>query len=320
MRSRLPRAIAPSWAPLWLAVSLTTVLPACAEDPALRNEVTDMKKRLDEAQRRQADSDKKLVEMEDRVFLLTDQIESQKVAQNRGAPRLPIVTLRPADEPTEDAEGTVEYRGDAAKTGDPATVRSNVHFQENAVLPTRHRSQAIPTATVPLPSSREAMAARPAVSTGDNLGVANAPDVAKVLRSPSAAVASASDDPVKLYRAALDELKAGRHDVAAQRLRELVKRFPRHDYADNAQYWLGECFYDRKRYAEAAVEFQKVVTVYPTGNKAPDALLKLGLSAVGMGDPQKGAEVLRSVPSAYPGSDAARVAEERLRELREGKK
>jgi len=310
MRSRLPWS---RWlAGVALGVSVVAVSAGgCADDTLVRGELTDLKKRLDDSQRRVADSEKKLVEMEDRVFLLTDQMESQKVAQSRPAPRLPVVTLRPAEEPADDDGNTVEYRGDAAKTGNPETVRPGVHFQDGAVIPAstavRHRSSAVPTATV---------AVRPATPLGDNLGVASAPDVAKVLRAP----ATPSDDPLRLYRAALDELKAGRHDEAAVRLRELVKRFPRHDYADNAQYWLGECFYDRKRYAEAAVEFQKVVAVYPTGNKAPDALLKLGLSAVGMGDLQKGAEVLRTVPSVYPNSDAARVAEERLRELREGKK
>ncbi len=311
MRSRLPWS---RWLPcvgLGLGLGLGVVNSGCVDDTLVRGELTDLKKRLDDSQRRVADSEKKLVEMEDRVFLLTDQMESQKVAQSRPAPRLPVVTLRPSEEPSDDdGAGTVEYRGDAAKTGNPETVRPGVHFQDSAVIPAsagRHRSAAVPTATV---------AVRPATPLGDNLGVANAPDVAKVLRAPAAP----SDDPVRLYRAALEELKAGRHDAAAVRLRELVKRFPRHDYADNAQYWLGECFYDRKRYAEAAVEFQKVVAVYPTGNKAPDALLKLGLSAVGMGDMQKGAEVLRTVPSVYPNSDAARVAEERLRELKEGKK
>ena len=117
------------------------------------------------------------------------------------------------------------------------------------------------------------------------------------------------------YRNALEHLRAGRHDEAVLGLRTFVKKFPGHDYADNAQYWLGECFYDRKRYAEAASEFRAAVANYPLGNKAPDALLKLGYCLLAMGEQSKGRDALRQVPEAYPRTEAARLASERLAEL-----
>jgi tol-pal system protein YbgF len=94
-----------------------------------------------------------------------------------------------------------------------------------------------------------------------------------------------------------------------------VHRYPHHDYADNAQYWLGECFYDQKRYDKAAPEFRAVITRWPTGNKAPDAMLKLGFSLLALGDADKGGKVLREVPATYPRTEAARLASERLAQL-----
>ena len=94
-----------------------------------------------------------------------------------------------------------------------------------------------------------------------------------------------------------------------------MRRFPHHDYADNAQYWLGECFYDQKRYDVAAPEFRAVLSRWPTGNKAPDAMLKLGFSLLALGDVDKGQKVLREVPATYPRTGAARLASERLAQL-----
>jgi tol-pal system protein YbgF len=124
-------------------------------------------------------------------------------------------------------------------------------------------------------------------------------------------------EPLTLYRIAYDRLRAGHFAEAEQDLREFVRRFPRHDYADNAQYWLGETFYARKTYNEAAAAFRAVVERWPSGNKAPDALLKLGYSLLMMGDRDKGRGVLTQVVDHYPRTDAARLAERRLSELKE---
>jgi tol-pal system protein YbgF len=122
-------------------------------------------------------------------------------------------------------------------------------------------------------------------------------------------------DPARAYKAAYDLLRAGQHDAAAERLRAFVRRFPKHEYADNAQYWLGEAFYDRHRYGEAATEFRAAVEKFPLGNKAPDALVKLGYCLLALGDVQKGRDVLKQVPESYPNTDAARLAGEKLAEL-----
>jgi len=284
---------------------LLLTFAACA-DPLERAEVADLRKRLDDAQRRQATHEQKIESLEDRVFLLTDQVESQKVASNKsGAPRLPVVTLRPSTAPEDTAppvEDEVEYRGDA-RSLTPDKTRPFLHA-EAPPPPKQHRAPPLPF----VPAS------------ADNLGVAPAPDVARITREPpsigaGASLAPSTNDPMKLYKTAYEDLRAGKHDQAAQQFRELIRKFPRHDLADNAQYWLGECFYDRKRYAEAASEFRAAVANYPLGNKAPDALLKLGYCLLAMGEQSKGRDALRQVPEAYPRTEAARLASERLAEL-----
>src|SRR2546428_3840148 len=86
----------------------------------------------------------------------------------------------------------------------------------------------------------------------------------------------ASGAALSLYRDAYAKLMAGQYAAAADGFREFVRRFPRHDYADNAQYWLGESFYARQDYASAAPEVQAGVGRWPAGHKAPDAPLQPG--------------------------------------------
>ena len=121
------------------------------------------------------------------------------------------------------------------------------------------------------------------------------------------------------YDAAFNALKGGDYQRAISGFRNFVATYPDSSLASNAQYWLGECFYGRQQFTQAAPEFRAVVSRYPAGNKAPDALLKLGYCMIAAGDTQKGRDILRSVPTTYPRTDAARLAESRLAEL-EGRK
>ena len=114
------------------------------------------------------------------------------------------------------------------------------------------------------------------------------------------------------YRTAVDLVKASKYDDAVAALRAFVARYPRHDYADNAQYWLGEAFYAQKDYPRALSEFRRVVEVYPRGNKVPDALLKVGYCYQAMGQSEKARAVLEQVVNTYPKSEPATLAAKRL--------
>ncbi|HTP83209.1 MAG TPA: tol-pal system protein YbgF [Alphaproteobacteria bacterium] len=63
-----------------------------------------------------------------------------------------------------------------------------------------------------------------------------------------------------------------------QAFREFLKANPNHRLAGNANYWLGETFYARKDYPDAATTFAEGLKKYPKSEKAPDNLLKLGMA------------------------------------------
>ncbi|WP_428265291.1 tol-pal system protein YbgF [Haliangium sp.] len=132
---------------------------------------------------------------------------------------------------------------------------------------------------------------------------------------PSDAAAAPSAEVKALYGRHLDALRAGDHEGAAAGFRALIEAYPGHDLADNAQYWLGESMYDRKRYREALVEFRKVLDEHPRGNKVPDALLKIGFCHAALGERALAREALERVIERFPNSRPAALASQRLEGL-----
>ena len=61
-------------------------------------------------------------------------------------------------------------------------------------------------------------------------------------------------------------------------MRSFIQRYPNDSLAGNAQYWLGETYYVRKDYNNAAAVFAEGYQKYPKGGKAADNLLKLGMA------------------------------------------
>ena len=123
--------------------------------------------------------------------------------------------------------------------------------------------------------------------------------------SPRAAGAPAGS-PTDIYLQAFADYASGRFDQAARGFETFLHLFPGSDYAGNAQYWLGECYYSRQQYAQAADAFRKVADQYPQGSKTPDALLKLSESLTQLQQPEQAREVLQTLRNRYPGSAAAR--------------
>jgi tol-pal system protein YbgF len=110
----------------------------------------------------------------------------------------------------------------------------------------------------------------------------------------------------KAYDEALAAVTARRYDGALDALAAFLVKWPDHPYADNAMYWRGECYFARGEYARAAEQFEGVLGRFPAGNKAPDALLKLGVTAQRTGDGARAREFFSRLAQEYPQSQAAR--------------
>lgn len=117
------------------------------------------------------------------------------------------------------------------------------------------------------------------------------------------------------YDAAFNEFKAGRYEKAREEFQDFLKRYPRTEYSDNAQFRIGECYYFEKNYEKAILEYEKVVKNYPDGDRVLSALLRQGLSFQNLGDKSSARIILQQVIRDYPDTNQAKIAREKLREI-----
>ncbi|MBT8422371.1 MAG: tol-pal system protein YbgF [Gammaproteobacteria bacterium] len=118
------------------------------------------------------------------------------------------------------------------------------------------------------------------------------------------------------YQAAFDQLKAGRYEEAQQGFLKFLTDFPDSTMRGNAQYWLAETYYVTREFRTALASFQKVITDYPTTRKVPDAWLKVGYCNYELQNWSEARAALNTAVARYPDSTAARLANERLAQMR----
>jgi tol-pal system protein YbgF len=134
--------------------------------------------------------------------------------------------------------------------------------------------------------------------------------------APAAPAPGAADEQ-QAYRAAFDLLREGRYDQSVNAFRAFLNDYPQSGLAANAQYWLGEAKYVSRDFDGALVEFEKVMSDYPDSNKIGDAQLKLGFAHYELGQWDRAREALGEVVENHQGSAVARLAEQRLRRMRD---
>jgi tol-pal system protein YbgF len=164
---------------------------------------------------------------------------------------------------------------------------------------------------------------RPTVSPSEDV-----PDVRAPMESQSqvtaigqpqmqtqSAPASAADEKAA-YDQAFQALKELRYADAAEDFQSFLDQYPNSDFADNAQYWLGESYYVTRNYDIALTAFQTLLDQYPESPKSPDALLKVGYTHYELEQWDSARAALTQVQENYPDTTLSRLAENRLRSMR----
>ncbi len=129
---------------------------------------------------------------------------------------------------------------------------------------------------------------------------------------PGGEIITAGPKAEKLYAGALALYSARDYQQATARFGEFVSTYPDHKLASNAQYWIGECYYSQRRFAEAAEEFAKVEKAYPTSHKVPGALLKKGLSLAELKRMPEARAALERIIDKHGQTEEAAKAREKL--------
>jgi tol-pal system protein YbgF len=292
---------------IW-GLSMVLLVGCATPMSAMRDENKQLSRTVDELREDRRAQDRKLKDLQHQL----DKLRADKVtAVMASVPQLPVEVAGPdgrAGGPSSEVpsrvvaitdDGTeIVYEGDAA-LGKAAVIDDE------------------PIAQAPPRRARPATAPVGAYSAGDGIEVSRRPAVSArtmrmATRERDIPPAANADNAGESYRAAVELVKAGSQTQAIDGLRAFLRKYPRHDYADNAQYWLGEAFYAQKDYPHALAEFRTVIETYPRGNKVPDALLKVGYCYQALGQSEKARAVLEQVVNLYPKTEPAALATKRL--------
>jgi len=119
-------------------------------------------------------------------------------------------------------------------------------------------------------------------------------------------------DPGRLYDQASQDLTQGRYGMALAGFRDYLTRFPSTELSDNARYGVGESFFAQSKFDSAAVEYQRVVSDFPDGDKVPAALYKLALSQDKLGNGAEAKKTYEDLIKRFPNSGEAQLARDRL--------
>jgi len=106
--------------------------------------------------------------------------------------------------------------------------------------------------------------------------------------------------PDEQYQYAFDLLRQTKYDEAEKALHTFVDEYPENPLAGNASYWLGETYFVRQDYNNAALTFAQGFQKYPKSGKAPDTLLKLGISLAALGETADACKALHELSTRFP--------------------
>ncbi|HTA52386.1 MAG TPA: tol-pal system protein YbgF [Candidatus Acidoferrum sp.] len=148
----------------------------------------------------------------------------------------------------------------------------------------------------------------PAAAPGGNSGELAPP-------SSSAAPNRAPISADTLYQNGLRDLTSGKYDLARQEFSDYIQNFPSNDLAGNAEFYLGEIAYAQNDYKTAITSYDTVLANYPKSFKLAASLLKKASAEIELGMKASGIRDLREVEQRFPGSDEARRAQAKLRDV-----
>jgi tol-pal system protein YbgF len=133
--------------------------------------------------------------------------------------------------------------------------------------------------------------------------------------TPTAPPAPSPERAEDLYKTAMFRFEEGDNPKAREGFQTVLTRHPDSQLADNAQFWIGECYFREGNFKQAILEYEKVISQYPKSAKIPAALLKQGMAFEKLGDMESARYLYSKVTKDYPETDQARMADHRLKNI-----
>jgi tol-pal system protein YbgF len=185
------------------------------------------------------------------------------------------------------------------------SLKGRLEEQEQKLRITDYSSKPTVQPTQPVPTTPPPPSTPPSPTPPPSAPPPSAPIAAPTKESPEDS----------LYDKGLKLFQKGQYTPARKDFQSFLLESPNSSLADNAQYWIGECYFEENRYREAIDAYQRLLDRYPQGNKAPYGMLRQGAAFERLGDPTAARILYERIVENYPNTPQAQIAQRKLEQL-----
>lgn len=138
------------------------------------------------------------------------------------------------------------------------------------------------------------------------------------LRTPTASMGQ-EIEPDRAYSASYNDYLMGNYALAVNGFQDFLANFPDSEYADNAAYYLGDCYSKQGNHELAIQAFEQVINLYPDADKTPTAYYKKAIALEEMQRLEQAIDTLKKLVALFPNAPEARLAQDELEKLGVGR-
>ena len=120
----------------------------------------------------------------------------------------------------------------------------------------------------------------------------------------------------KLYELNLSLYREEKFDEAISGFKNFLSKYPKSDFSDNAQFWIGECYMALGQFEQAILAYQDVMKKYGKGNKVPGSMLRQAIAFYEIKDKTSAKLLLNKLIKQYPKSKEADIAKKKLETIK----
>jgi len=139
-------------------------------------------------------------------------------------------------------------------------------------------------------------------------------------KAGTATAPPAPEDKDKLFDEAYKRYQAGQFEEARRLFRTFTTRYGRDDRADNAQYWIGQSYFEERKHAAAIAEFKKVLDNFPRGDATDAAMFGMAHAFIELKYCTEGEAYLQDMLKRFPGTALKEKAQKKIKELKKLKR
>ena len=294
----------------WLVAALCLLPTACAgrtAKPAESPLGQEQRAEIESLRSQLAERDRRLNQLESRLSLLEASQRELRYALAEGGREHPRESITIGEREASASSSSRSTRATRTSVepshAEPRPVL-RLYEERSSKASLTGAVEEVRTESSPSSSSRPALMPVPEVS--ERLPIAPVPSLNSLAHmEPAPAV-----DPTEQYRRAIDLVRQREFPQALRVLDDFLAQFARDPRAAKAMFWRGEVLFAQRDYAAALGSYQNALSREPRGEKAADALLKIGLCHRHLGASERAQEAMRRLRTEFPESAAARLLSE----------